>query len=53
MDNKNSIKESFNSIIEESEDSMEMKITSRKTKSLGKLVYTKITKKLKKILLQK
>ena len=48
MDNKNSIKESFNSIIEESEDSMEMKITSRKTKSLGKLVYSKITKKLKK-----
>ena len=48
MDNKNSIKESFNSIIEESEDSIEMKITSRKTKSLGKLVYSKITKKLKK-----
>ena len=48
MDNKNSIKESFNSIIEESEDSIEMKISSRRTKSLGKLVYSKITKKLKK-----
>ena len=48
MDNKISIKESFNSIIEESEDSIEMKISSRRTKSLGKLVYSKITKKLKK-----
>ena len=48
MDNKNSIKESFNSIIEESEDSIEMKISSRRAKSLGKLVYSKITKKLKK-----
>ena len=48
MDNKNSMKESFNSMIEESEDSMELKISSRRTKSLGKLVYSKITKKLKK-----
>ena len=48
MDNKNSIKESFNSNIEESEDLIEMKLTSRRAKSLGKLIYSKITKKLKK-----
>ena len=48
MENNTSIKESFNSIIEESEDSTEIKITSRRTKSLGKLVYSKITKKIKK-----
>jgi len=47
MDNKNSIKESFNSNTEESEDSIEIKLASRRNKNLGKLVYSKITKKLK------
>jgi serine/threonine protein kinase len=46
--NNNSMKKSFNSIAEESEDSTEVKVIQRRTRSLGKLVYSKITKKLKK-----
>ena len=46
--NNNSMKKSFNSIAEESEDSTDVKAAQRRTRSLGKLVYSKITKKLKK-----
>ena len=46
--NNNSMKKSFNSIAEESEDSTDVKICQRRTRSLGKLIYSKITKKLKK-----
>ena len=46
--NNNSMKKSFNSIAEESEDSTDVKVIQRRTRSLGKLVYSKITKKLKK-----
>ena len=46
--NNNSMKKSFNSIAEESEDSTDIKVIQRRTRSLGKLVYSKITKKLKK-----
>ena len=45
--NNNSMKKSFNSIAEESEDSTDIKVAQRRTRSLGKLVYSKITKKLK------
>ena len=48
IEKKISIKKSYNSIIEESEDSSEIKKNSRKTRSLGKLIYSKITKKLTK-----
>ena len=41
------MKKSFNSIAEESEDSTDVKVVQRRTRSLGKLVYSKITKKLK------
>jgi len=46
--NDNSMKKSFNSIAEESEDSTDVKVIQRRTRSLGKLIYSKITKKLKK-----
>lgn len=45
--NNNSMKKSFNLIAEESEDSTDIKVAQRRTRSLGKLVYSKITKKLK------
>ena len=48
IEKKIPIKKSYNSIIEESEDSSEIKKNSRKTRSLGKLMYSKITKKLTK-----
>jgi serine/threonine protein kinase len=48
IESENQIKKSFNSIIEESEDSTEIKIASFRTRSHGKLIYSKITKKLKK-----
>jgi serine/threonine protein kinase len=48
IESENQIKKSFNSIIEESEDSTEIKIASHRTRSHGKLIYSKITKKLKK-----
>ena len=44
---QNPIKYSFNSILEESDDSTEIKIASHRTRSHGKLIYSKITKKLK------
>lgn len=47
LESKSNIKESFNSIIEESDDSSEIKLTLR-TRSHGKLMYSKITKKIKK-----
>ncbi len=46
---QNSITKSFNSIIEESDDSIEIKIASHRTRSHGKLIYSKITKKIKRI----
>ena len=36
--NNNSMKKSFNSIAEESEDSTDVKVIQRRTRSLGKLV---------------
>ena len=45
--NNNSMKKSFNLIAEESEDSTDIKVAQRRTRSLGKLVYSKLTKKLK------
>ena len=45
--NNNSMKKSFNLIAEESEDSTDIKVAQRRTRSLGKLVYSQITKKLK------
>ena len=46
---QSSITKSFNSIIEESDDSIEIKIASHRTRSHGKLIYSKITKKIKRI----
>ena len=48
IEDKNPNKKSYNSIIEESEDSFEIKKKNRRTRSLGKLMYSKITKKLTK-----
>ena len=48
IEEKNPNKKSYNSIIEESEDSFEIKKKNRRTRSLGKLMYSKITKKLTK-----
>ena len=42
IESENQIKKSFNSIIEESEDSTEIKIASFRTRSHGKLIYSKI-----------
>ena len=48
LESKNIQKKSFNSIIEESEDSIENIRTSLRTRSHKKLVYSKITKKIRK-----
>ena len=48
LDSQIPIKKSFNSNIEESEDSMDIKIASHRTRSHGKLIFSKITKNLKK-----
>jgi len=48
LDSQIPIKKSFNSNIEESEDSMDIKIASHRTRSHGKLIFSKVTKNLKK-----
>ena len=48
LESKNIQKKSFNSFIEESEDSIENIRTSLRTRSHKKLVYSKITKKIRK-----
>ncbi len=48
LDSQIPIKKSFNSNIEESEDSMDIKIASHRTRSHGKLIFSKTTKNLKK-----
>ena len=48
LDSKNKIIQSYNSIMEESEDSEEIKKISHRTRSHGKLVYSKITKNIRK-----
>ena len=48
LDSKSRIKQSYNSILEESEDSEEIKKISHRTRSHGKLVYSKITKNIRK-----
>ena len=45
---KKNLKFSVNSIQEDSEDSLDMTQTSRRTRSLGKLVHSKISKSIKK-----
>ena len=47
LESKNFIQKSFNSNIEEIEDSEEIKINSHRTRSHGKLVYSKINKNIR------
>ena len=48
LESKKSTKKSYNSNIEESEESEEIKVISHRTRSHGKLVYSKITKNIRK-----
>ena len=48
LESKNQIKKSYNSIFEEDDNSSDIKITPTRNRSHGKLIYSKITKKLKK-----
>ena len=48
IESKNKIKKSYNSIFEEDDNSSDIKITPIRNRSHGKLIYSKITKKLKK-----
>ena len=50
IESKNQIKESYNSIFEADDNSSDIKITPIPNRSHRKLIYSKITKKLKKIL---
>ena len=47
MDSNNQIKE-FNTILEEDDDSFDIKLNPHRNRSHGKLIYSKITKKIKK-----
>ena len=48
LESKSNTKISYNSNLEESEDSEEIKVNSHRTRSHGKLVYSKITKNIRK-----
>ena len=48
LESKNQIKKSFNSFLEEDDDSFDITITPHRNRSHGKIIYSKITKKIKK-----